>query len=246
MPNSIRYCGTTYDETTDWRSLIEHPSYGLERDLDLQSAFGALAEALRGTPMATGLADAALEVIERGTDEAVMDGVAAAGWEDAPGAFDRILGVLARRPRKLPEKWVERLYGALFRLDPAEPRLLASFAADVVRGGGHRMLEHAARYNAEWLATQLSALCPPLDCDMARWLFVAGVPTAGAARARPTLQPEAARARLLDAIAQLGEPYVNALVQQVRELARKHTNSQAHLVTEKALKRHPVFAARLP
>ncbi len=87
MSEAITYYGVTYDEKTDWRELIAHPSYeGFEKDLSLHDQLGALSEALRGTPMEIGLADAAMEVIERGHDSE-MNIVSAAGWRKAPNGF---------------------------------------------------------------------------------------------------------------------------------------------------------------
>lgn len=113
MTASVVYCGVVYDQATNWRDLLAQPSYnGLEKDLDIQSAFGALAQALRGTPLATALGDAALDVIEHGSLRE-MEAVRAAGWELAPNAFDRLIALVERTPRNLPGAWIAQLYAAL-------------------------------------------------------------------------------------------------------------------------------------
>jgi hypothetical protein len=84
---TVKFGGAVFSERTDWRDLVRRPYIFLyrpfERDLDAASALGALAEALRDTPMEVALGNAAIEVIEQG-DEAAMDAVLSAGWEKAP------------------------------------------------------------------------------------------------------------------------------------------------------------------
>lgn len=145
MTASVSYCGVVYDATTDWRDLIAHPSYkGLEKDLDIQSTLGALAEALRGTPMAIAFGDAALEVIERG-DLRNMDTVRAAGWERAPRAFERILAVIERTPRVLPESWIVQLYAALLSLREGDARVLRALEMDAGQSASPELLELASK-----------------------------------------------------------------------------------------------------
>lgn len=88
---SIEFGGAVFDERTDWRDVVRHPYLFLyrpfERDLDAASALGALAEALRGTPLEVALGDAALEVIEQG-DEIAMEAVFSTAWEKAPTPSD--------------------------------------------------------------------------------------------------------------------------------------------------------------
>jgi hypothetical protein len=98
VTDSVEYCGVIYDRSTDWRSFVAHTPYqGLEKRLDIQSALGALAEALQGTPMEIGLADAALEIIEHGAEDK-MKRVESAGWAKAPNSFERMLALTNIHP----------------------------------------------------------------------------------------------------------------------------------------------------
>jgi hypothetical protein len=153
--------------------------------------------------MAIGLADAALEVIERG-DELEMKTIRAAGWELAPNAFDRILKIVERSPRTLSKPWLVELYGALLEMQPTDARVLAAFSVDAhSTGAPPALLELAAQYNPKWLAEQLSSLTPPVDSDMHLWLWSA---------------PESSRPELLTAIARLGAAYIESLISEVRAM----------------------------
>lgn len=225
MKASVAYCGVVYDETTDWRDLVAHPSYkGLEKDLDIQSALGALAEALRGTPMAIALGDAALEVIEHG-DPRMMDTVRAAGWEHAPRAFDRILAVIERTPRTLPDAWIVQLYAALLSLDSDDPRVLHALEVDIRRSAAApELLELAAKRAPDWFVRNIVALQPPPTSRLSYWL---------------ALLPEQYRAQFLTSVSELGEEYSRSLVKQVLAGPGQGRALVAYLQT------HPAFASRM-
>jgi hypothetical protein len=195
----------------------------LEKDLDIQSALGALAEALRGTPMATALGDAALEVIERGNPRE-MDAVRAAGWELAPNALDRIVAVIERTPRTLPDAWIVQLYAAALSLDRADARVLQRLEADARRtGSSPELLELAAKYAPEWFVENIVTLQPPVNSRLSYWM---------------SLLPENYRLPFLSAVMQLGEEYARSLVKQVLAGADK---GRALLPF---LHAHPAFASR--
>jgi hypothetical protein len=247
MRQVIEFGGTTFTDDTDWRGLVRHP-YGFlrgpfERDLDAASALGALAEALRGTSMESQLADAALEVIEQGS-EPTMDSMVAAGWENAPNALERMLALVAATPRTVSDVWLSRIYGALLRRAPTDPRVLDHLERDARDQNGRRFLEAAARYNPGWLAETLASLRPSPTADFASWLFVTGAPEAGT-NATTNVDRESARRRLLDAIANLGEPYQAALIAQLNEIAHRSPGSSKHRALQRALQEHPVFSAAL-
>jgi hypothetical protein len=212
-----------YDENTNWRELLAHPPYkGLKKDLDIQSALGELAEALRGTPMATALGNAALEVIERGIPSE-MESVRAAGWELALNAFERILTVLENPTRTLSKAWVVLLYTAMFNMDRTDDRLLRAFDQDVRRSTDPaELFELGAHFIPEWLWTELVSLRPPPESRMYYWLLV---------------MPELKQGQLLTAISKLSEQHVKSLVAQVRALPR-----QSKLQLIRVLQKHPVFA----
>lgn len=116
MSSAIEHFGVVYDEKTDWRAFLKDALSGSVYeglDIDrhfgqsLPDALGELAEALRGTPMEIGLADAALEIIEGGNEEE-MEIVRSAGWAKAPNAFERILSLVLSPRRRLSNVWLGR------------------------------------------------------------------------------------------------------------------------------------------
>lgn len=226
MSNSIEHFGVVYDEKTDWRAFLRdvlagRAYEGLNIDPhvgeSVPSALGELSEALHGTPMEIGLADAALDVIERGSEDDRLI-VESAGWEKAPDGLERMLALVERTPRQLSPLWTYKLYRAMFGLRPTHSRLLASFTKDVFASLGEELADYlalAASYNLDWLVEHLPALRPPLTSDMRRWITHAGK----AGKAERDFDPvilDNNRARLLNAIAQLGEPYADALVVQLK------------------------------
>jgi hypothetical protein len=232
-----------YDENTDWRAFLRDALHGslyqgLQIDrhvgLSMPDALGALSEALQGTPMEIRLADAAMEIIERGNNEE-MDTVSSTGWANAPDAFERLLALIERTPTTFSRRWMLMFYSALFRLKPTEPRLLAALARDAGGRGGAELLVFPARYNPQWLATHLSELCAShcvADLKMDRWIWITGVPEAADPRPALGFSPEEGRSLLLTAIAQLGEPYASSLVEQVSVLPH---SSKAHTELTNAL-----------
>ena len=247
MSSKVEFWGDTYDEHTDWRGLVARGYFGHGWEAkwaDAATAFGELAEALVGTPMAIALADAALEVIEHGDNEA-MHGIESAGWGKAPNAYERILTVLRRSPRTLPNDWVARLYSELFRQHADDPKMLAEFTRDAAAPGGHELLVYAARYNPEWLAEHLATLRPPTDADICRWLYVAGVPEAGAGASRAPSHEESSRARLVEAIVRLGGAYVSSLLSQAEDVAARFPGSALHRTVIHALQSNSELADRV-
>jgi hypothetical protein len=245
MKASIEFGGAVFNERTNWKDLVRHP-YGFltgpgERDLDAASALGALAEALKGTQLEAGLADAALEVIEQG-DARTMESVVAAGWERAPNAIDRILSLVERIPNALSDAWLSRCFGALLRLAPSDTRVLAALENKAQGANGYRLLEDAARYNPQWLADRLAVLRPSTAADFATWIFVAGVPEAGSSAAT-NVDRETARRYLLDAVAKLGEPYRAALLAQYNEVANRFPGTAKHRCLQQAFAGNSALSA---
>ena len=235
MSNSVEYCGVVYDDRFNWHTyltdVLAGSTYrGLELDrhlgLSLPDALGALSEALQGTVMAVGLADAALQIVERG-DEHNIEVIRSIPWVKAPNAFARMLELVERKPRTLSHRWVASLYEKMFRLEPTDSHLLASFEIDASAPSGRDLLETAALYNPTWLAEQLPSLRPPPDVKMYQWLR--------------WIAPEA-RDRLLTAIARLGSTYVESLVSQVAALPHE---TDAYKTLLPALNAHAAFAGRI-
>lgn len=243
MSSKVEFWGDTFDEHTDWRALVARPYFGRgweARWADAASALGQLAEALRGTAMEIALADAALEKIETGTEEE-MRVVESAGWEKAPKAFERILALLERRPRTLPDFWIGRLYGALFRERPKDVRMLALFGRDVREPNRSSLLEYAARYNVDWLTETLPSVRPAPSDTMWIWLAVAGMGDGGVPPSKVSLL-SANRVRVLGAIAKLGPTHVQSLIEQVLSLP---PNSVREPLLD-TLAAHPEFAGHVP
>lgn len=235
MNNSVEYCGVVYDDRFNWRAYLTDALAGgvyrglkLDRHfgLSLPAALGALSEALQGTAMEVGLADAALEIVERG-DEHEMEVVRSIPWAKAPNAFARMLELVEHKPRALSHRWVASLYEKMFRIDPTDSHLLASFEIDARGPRGRDLLETAALYNPTWLAEHLPSLRPPPDVKMYQWLR--------------WIAPEA-RDRLLTAIARLGSAYVESLVSQVAALPHE---TDAYKTLLPALNAHALFAGRI-
>jgi hypothetical protein len=200
----------------------------------MPDALGELTERLRGTPMELALGDAALEIIEH-CNEDEMEIVRSTPWAKAPNAFERMLGIVERPRQRLSDVWLVELYGELLRLRPTDPRLLEAFTRDASkRSAPTSLLSLAARYNLDWLVEHLPALRPPVSVDMRRWVTLAGSGDNDADAA----VLESNRARLLTAISQLGEPYVAALVAQVKRPPIPQD-------VMRALHAHPNFANRL-
>jgi hypothetical protein len=129
MSTRIEYQGRMYDDQTDFLAeLREATRYGatgpswLRSDIPLPWALSDWAEALKGTPLETKIADAALTLIETGTAE---QGEAASGLpiELAPSAVDRVRAILERDPKQLGSG-ARSVPGVLWRLLQREPKNL--------------------------------------------------------------------------------------------------------------------------
>lgn len=248
MAGSISYFGVTYDANTDWRAFLRNVLSGgayaglnIDRHVGLSvpNALGELSETLRGTPMEIGLANAALEVIEHGDEEERLI-VESAGWEKAPNAFERMLALVEKVPPQLSPLWTFKLFCAMFRLNPTDVRMLSALSNVVRTSSDNDRAEYAAlaaSYNLEWLIEHLSSIRPPRDADMWSWLANAGK-QGRSERDFSASALDEKRARLLDAISRLGEPYVEALLDQL-----KRRPMVEHMM--RAVRVHPVFGPRV-
>jgi len=126
--------GQVFDESTDWleflRTAANRPAAarGLRDDVETPIAVSALASEFEGTQLEEALADAALKLIESGT-QTEMDTVRRLPYDKAPNAFNRLLRALEKNPERFAhEGWRASLFWKLFQMNPGDQNLRSALS----------------------------------------------------------------------------------------------------------------------
>jgi hypothetical protein len=232
----LEHCGAVFDEKTDWirylRSAVKRDGLvpGLRDDLDLHPGLGELYEALAGTPMQAAMASAALTLLEQGTPEE-RKMMHAIPYEEAPGGKERLLRLLVQGRDRLTQHDVGAILYNLLEKNLGDAEVAAALQRELERPDFDSSdLYLAARHLPDWLIKNLPSLRPPPPVDgldLMGWLVRV---------------PKDKQQALLDSIAALGKPYVNALIDahldpRDTELSRQEKSPifEAHPVFRQAL-----------
>jgi hypothetical protein len=232
----LEHCGALFGEDMDWlrylRSAVKHDGNvrGLRDDLDLDAGLGELYEALAGTPMQAAMASAALTLVEQGTPEErkMMHGIP---YEEAPEGKERLLKLLVHGRDRLNQYDVGMILYNLLEKNLGDPEVAAALRRELERPDfAPEDLYLAARHLPDWLIQNLPLLRPPPPVDGSGFMcWMVRV-------------PEDKQQALLDSIAALGRPYVDAMIAD-------HLNPRATEETrreeEAFLCAHPVFRQAL-
>lgn len=126
--------GHVFDESTDWleflRTAANRPAaaHGLRDDVETSIALSALASECEGTPLEEAMADAALKLIESGT-QTEMDAVRRLPYEKAPNAFNRLLRAVEAKPERFAhEGWRASAFWKLFQMKPDDQDLRSALS----------------------------------------------------------------------------------------------------------------------
>lgn len=130
--SAITYMGRSYGDATDWGAVLREaakypagPSW-LRSDLDLASGLAELAEQFKGLPYEKGIAEAALSIIETGTNTE-RAAVWQLPWERATRAIERLLRIVeSDRSRLVEVRGVANVLWRLLQVHPKDARVLAA------------------------------------------------------------------------------------------------------------------------
>jgi hypothetical protein len=160
-----------YATVTDWvaylRDCLSMPGAHPEMDPDNLNVDAGLSRAqaeVEGTPYAVRIAEAALDVLEHGTDAEQRELLQLA-FTGVPNVGRRIATV-ARTWRGGPlDDCVSTLLLRGLQAAPTDPAILAGFADEVALGGKRAIsaLKDVAPHNAAWVAAHVGALDARVD-----------------------------------------------------------------------------------
>jgi hypothetical protein len=221
---------------TDWvehlRACVRDPAAHRELDpdnLQIDAGLSMMRGTLEGTPEAARMSDAALELLEHGT-QGEQRALLSTSLGGAPE--------LGRRVARIARGWQngpldERIRTLLLRgleAEPRDPDVLAALREEAGRGGPRTVdaLDVAAPHNAAWLAAHVGLLTAELDPEGKRLVFLA-------LRTQVEDLPT-----LLRGIVAAGDGHVTRFID-----ALKAGKAPPHLVERlrPALAAHPAFAA---
>ncbi len=207
--------GRAFADDEDWlaylRDVIARPDAHPEVS-PAPPGLSALEAAARGTPQATRLADAALSLLEHGT-EAERAAVQGLALHDAPDAVPRLRALLARADLSPAARL--SCASELVAVSPGDPAALAAIReALAVPGGRRRALVCAARHLPEWPA-DLIGLAEPDDLLLLElWKET----------------PVGKRRRFVESVVAAGAEHHNALISGARHLVRTSRDQAAPLM----------------
>lgn len=208
--------GRAFADDEDWlaylRDVAARPDAHPELGAPPPAGLSAIEAAAHGTGHAARLADAALLLLEAGTDAertAVMELAVHAASDAAP----RLRALLARP--ELPSSLRARCASELLAATRDDPAGLAALRDALAGPGDHRLaLLGAARHLPEWPADWLR-LAPPEDALLlALWKAT----------------PASRRRAFVDGVAAVGPEHLEALIDGARQLVRTSRDQAAPLM----------------
>lgn len=134
--SSVVYMGRSYNDATDWLSVLRDaarypcgPSW-LRSDLDVASALAELAEHVKDTSLESSLAEAALSTVES-ESAAERNAVWQLPWERGSNAVVRLLRLVASDRQRLHEvQGVPNVFFRLLQAHPNDAHVLAALRAE--------------------------------------------------------------------------------------------------------------------
>ena len=204
----------SFRDDEDWlaylRDVIARPD--AHPDLGAPSGLSTLEAAARGTGHAARLADAALSLLETGTD-AERAAVQELALQAAPDAGPRLRALLARPA--LPADVRVRCASELLAVSREDPAGLAALRESLTRPGDHRLaLLGAARHLPVWPAEWVR-LAPPDDALLLELWQETPVPK---------------RRAFVEAVVAVGPDHLHALIAGARQLVRTSREQAAPLM----------------
>src|SRR5579871_2249785 len=207
--------GGEFQAPRDWREYLravvaddrQLPMHGLNPNYDNVSnerLLGDLVDALEGTPEAAQIGDAALSLMEQGTDEELRLMYKSGAYDEAPHLVERVAELAERQRPKLERVgFYEAIVSAALRKAPDNERLRELVKREATKRNA-AFYEMAARAWPEWFGAQIPTLVfAPDGNDELDWL---------------TFAPREGRPFILNGIAAAGPTYVRALVESVKQL----------------------------
>lgn len=208
--------GHAFSDDEDWlaylRDAVARPDAHPELGAPVASGLTELEVAARGTDHATRLAEAALLLLESGTD-AERTAVLELAVHQAPDAAERLRGLLARP--ELPARVRLRCATELLAVSRGDPAGLAVLRGALAEPGDRkRALVAAARHLPEWPADWLR-LAPPDEVLLIELWKATSVPR---------------RRAFVDAAAAAGPDHIESLIAGARQLVRGNREQVAPLM----------------
>jgi hypothetical protein len=207
--------GRVFADDEDWlaylRDAIARPEAHPEV-APAPSGLSALEAAARGTPQAARLADAALSLLERGTD-AERAAVQELGVHAAPDAVPRLRALLARSDLSPAARLA--CASELLIVSRDDPAALAAIREALAGPGDHRRaLRCAARHLPEWPADWLRLAEPEDLLLLELWKET----------------PVGKRRRFVESVVAAGAEHHHALIAGARHLVRTSRDQAAPLM----------------
>lgn len=208
--------GRAFADDEDWiaylRDVVARPDAHPELGAPAPSGLSAIEAAARGTLHAERLADAALALLEAGTD-AERATVLELSVHAAPAAALRLRALLARP--ELPAPVRARCASELLAASPDDPAGLAALRGALAGPGDQRLaLLGAARHLPEWPAELIHLAAPDDALLLALWKET----------------PVSRRRAFVEAVAAAGPEHLDALITGARHLVRTSREQAAPLM----------------